>query len=450
MIITKRVLPRRTVLRGLGAALALPVLDGMVPALSALGRSAARPVTRLGVVYVPNGIVMDQWTPATEGAGFDLPPILRPLARFRDHLTVVSGLSNKGPDDIHETGATSFLTGVPPKRTQGARLGAGVSMDQVAAQETGRHTQLASLELALESGDDVGTCGGGYTCAYTNTICWRSATTPLPMETNPRAVFERLLGDAGGTDPAARLARIEQNRSLLDAVSGKLARLRHDLGHGDRRRLGEYLDAVRDIERRIQKAEAQVDEPLPDIAPPAGVPASFEEHAKLMFDLQVLAYQTDLTRVVSFMVSREYSGRTYPEIGVPEAHHPTSHHQNDPDKLAKLTRVNTYHTTLLAYYLDRLQATPDGDGTLLDHLALVYGGGLSDGNRHSSENLPILVMGGGAGRLRGGRHVRCPDPTPMSNLHVTLLDKLGMPVERFGTSTGDLNPVWTGEAVSIV
>ena len=450
MIITKRVLPRRTVLRGLGAALALPMLDGMVPALSALGRSAARPATRLGVVYVPNGIVMDQWTPATEGAGFYLPPILRPLAPFRDHLTVVSGLSNKGPDDIHETGATSFLTGVPPKRTQGASLGAGVSMDQVAARETGRHTQLASLELALESGDDVGTCGGGYTCAYTNTICWRSATTPLPMETNPRAVFERMLGDAGGTDPAARLARIEQNRSLLDAVTGKLARLRHDLGPGDRRRLGEYLDAVRDIERRIQKAEAQVDEPLPDISPPAGVPATFEEHAKLMFDLQVLAYQTDLTRVVSFMVSREYSGRTYPEIGVPEAHHPTSHHQNDPDKLAKLTRVNTYHTTLLAYYLDRLQATPDGDGTLLDHLALVYGGGLSDGNRHSSENLPILVIGGGAGRLRGGRHVRCPDPTPMSNLHVTLLDKLGVPVERFGTSTGDLDAAWAREAVAVV
>ena len=438
MMITKRALPRRTVLRGLGATLALPLLDGMVPALTALGRTAARPVARLGVVYVPNGIVMDHWTPAVEGAGFELPPILRPLAPFRDRVTVVSGLSNKGPDDIHETGATSFLTGVPPRRTQGARLGAGVSMDQVAARETGRHTQLASLELALESGDDVGTCGGGYTCAYTNTICWRSETTPLPMETNPRAVFERLLGDAGGTDPAARLARIQQQRSLLDAVSDKVARLRGDLGPSDRRKLAEYLEAVRDIERRIQKAEAQVDEPLPDIAAPPGIPAAFEEHAKLMFDLQVLAYQADLTRVISFMVSREYSGRTYPEIGVPEAHHPTSHHQNDPDKLAKLTRINTYHTTLLAHYLDRLQATPDGDGSLLDHVTMVYGGGLSDGNRHSSENLPILLVGGGAGRLRGGRHVRYPDPTPMSNLHVTLLDRLGVPVERFGTSTGDL------------
>ncbi len=450
MIISKRVLPRRTVLRGLGAALALPMLDGMVPALTALGRTAARPAPRLGVVYVPNGIVMDQWTPATDGAAFAMPPILRPLERFRRHVTVVSGLSNKGPDDIHETGATSFLTGVPPKRTQGARLGAGVSMDQVAAREAGRHTQLASLELALESGDDVGTCGGGYTCAYTNTICWRSDTTPLPMETNPRAVFERLLGDAAGTDPAARLARIEQNRSLLDAVSDKVARLRRDLGPGDRRRLGEYLEAVRDIERRIQKAEDQIDEPLPEIAPPPGVPAAFEEHAKLMFDLQVLAYQADLTRVVSFMVSREYSGRTYPEIGVPEAHHPTSHHQNDPDKLAKLARINTFHATLLAYFLDRLQSTPDGDGTLLDHVALVYGGGLSDGNRHSSENLPILVVGGGAGRLRGGRHVRCSDPTPMSNLHVSLLDLLGVPGERFGTSTGPLGAFSAAEAASIV
>ena len=439
MIIAKRAIPRRTVLRGLGATLALPMLDGMVPALTALSQTVARPTNRLGVIYVPNGIVMEQWTPATEGVGFELTPILRPLERFRDRLLVVSGLSNKGPDNIHETGATSFLTGVPPKRTQGSQLQAGVSMDQQVARAFGQHTQLASLELALESGDDVGTCGGGYTCAYTNTICWRSATTPLPMETNPRRVFERLLGDVGGTDPAARLARIEQNRSLLDAVTDKVARLRRDLGSRDRGKLSEYLEAVRDIERRIQKAETQVDQPLPEIAPPLGIPPVFDEHAKLMFDLQVLAYQTDLTRVISFMVSREYSGRTYPEIGVPEAHHPTSHHQNDPDKLAKLTKINTYHTTLLAYFLGKLHATPDGDGSLLDHMTLLYGGGLSDGNRHSSENLPILVAGGGAGQLKGGRHVRCADPTPMSNLHVTLMDKFGVAVDRFGTSTGQLD-----------
>ena len=439
MMITKKALSRRTVLRGLGTALSLPILDGMVPALTALSRTAATPTKRLGIVYVPNGIVMEQWTPVAEGTGFEFTPILSPLKRFRDHMTVVTGLSNSGPDYAHETGATGFLTGMPPKRTQGAELLAGVSMDQQVAKVFGQHTQLGSLELSLESGDDVGTCGAGYTCAYTNTICWRGATTPLPMETNPRAVFERLIGDAGGTDPVARLARIEQNRSLLDAVTDKIARLRRDLGPRDSSKLGEYLDAVRDIERRIQKAESQVDQPLPEMAPPLGTPAAFDEHAKLMFDLQVLAYQTDLTRVISFMVSREFSSRTYPEIGVPDAHHPTSHHQNNPDRIAKLVKINTYHTSLLAYYLDKLQATPDGDSSLLDQMTMLYGGGLSDGQRHSAANLPILVMGGGGGRLTGGRHVRYPDPTPMSNLHVTLMDTLGLDVERFGTSSGALD-----------
>ena len=438
MIITSKALPRRTVLRGLGTALALPMLDSMAPALTALGRTPARPARRLGIVYVPNGIVMEQWTPAAEGAGFEFTPTLRPLERFRDRLTVVTGLSNKGPDYAHETGATSFLTGVSPKRTQGADLVAGISMDQQVARALGRRTQLGSLELALESGDDVGTCGAGYTCAYTNTICWRGATTPLPMETNPRVVFERLLGDAGG-DPAARRARLAQDRSLLDAVTGKIARLRRDLGPRDRNKLGEYLDAVRDVERRIRKAETQVDHPLPEMTPPLGIPATFEEHAKLMFDLQVLAYQADLTRVVTFMMSREFSSRTYPEIGVPEAHHPTSHHRDDPDKIAKLARINAYHTSLLAYYLDRLRATPDGDGSLLDQMTLLYGGGLSDGHRHSSENLPVLVVGGAGGRLRGGRHVRCAESTPMSNLHLTLMDTLGLAVERFGNSTGALD-----------
>ena len=438
MIITRKALPRRTVLRGLGATLALPLLDSMAPALTALGKTPARPAGRLGIVYVPNGIVMEQWTPAAAGAGFELTPTLRPLERFRDRLTVVTGLSNKGPDYAHETGATSFLTGVSPKRTQGADLVAGISMDQQVARALGRRTQLGSLELALESGDDVGTCGAGYTCAYTNTICWRGATTPLPMETNPRVVFERLLGDAGG-DPAARRARLEEDRSLLDAVTGKIARLRRALGPRDRNKLGEYLDAVRDVERRIRAAETQVDHPLPEMTPPLGIPATFEEHAKLMFDLQVLAYQADLTRVVTFMMSREFSSRTYPEIGVPEAHHPTSHHRNDPDKIAKLARINAYHTSLLAYYLDRLRATPDGDGSLLDQMTLLYGGGLSDGHRHSSENLPVLVAGGAGGRLRGGRHVRCAESTPMSNLHLTLMATLGLAVERFGNSTGALD-----------
>jgi hypothetical protein len=443
MIITKKAIPRRTVLRGLGATLALPFLDSMVPALSAAAKTAAHPTKRFSVVYVPNGIVMESWTPKAEGAAFELTPTLQPLSPFRDKLTVISGLNNKGPDPIHETGATSFLTGVAPRRTQGSEIQAGISIDQLLAKELGQETQLGSLELALEAGDDAGTCGAGYTCAYVNTICWRGATTPLPMETNPRVVFERLVGDAQNTSPAARLDRLNQKRSLLDAMTSRVADFQRGLGASDRAKLGEYLESVRDIERRIQRAEAQVDEPLPDIAQPAGIPASFEEHAKLMFDLQVLAFQSDLTRVITFMVSREYSGRTYPEIGVPDAHHPTSHHQGDPEKLAKLAKINNYHVSLFSYYLDRLQKTPDGDGSLLDHLLVLYGCGISDGNSHSSENLPVLLAGGASGAVKGGHHLRFPGTTPMSNLHVSLLEKFQLPVEHFGRSDGELSGLST-------
>jgi hypothetical protein len=443
MIVTRKAIPRRTVLRGLGASLALPLLDGMVPALTAMANTAAAPPKRFSIVYVPNGIVMKNWTPAVEGAVFEFTPILKPLEGFRNHLLVATGLHNKGVDQIHDGGAPAYLTSSPPRRTQGSDLHAGISVDQVVGREFGKHTQLASLELALESNDDVGTCGAGYTCAYTNTICWRGPTTPLPMESNPRVVFERLLGDGGSTDQAARLDRIRKDRSLLDAVTDKVARLQRGLGARDRSKLTEYLEAVRDIERRIQKAETQSDQQLPDIAQPQGIPATFEEHAKLMFDLQVLAYQTDLTRVITFMVSREYSGRTYPEIGVPDAHHPISHHQKDEDKLEKLTRISTYHATLFAYYLEKLRSTPDGDGSLLDHMMILYGGGISDSDRHSTENLPVLLVGGGAGELKGGRHVRYPDTTPMSNLHVALMNKLGVPTEQFGerflASTGELD-----------
>jgi hypothetical protein len=438
VIITKKAIPRRTVLRGLGVSLALPMLDGMVPALSALSETAAKPTNRFNVVYVPNGIVMDQWTPKVEGTAFELSPTLQPLEPFRKELLILTGLTNKGTDDIHETGATAYLTGVPPRRTQGSQLLAGVSMDQLLAKEMGQHTQLASLELALESGDEVGTCGAGYTCAYTNTICWRGPTTPLPMETNPRAVFERLLGDTGSTEPAVRLARIKDDRSLLDAVLEKIGRLKRDLGTGDRSKLTEYLESVRDIERRIQKAEAQADQELPAIAQPVGIPAVFEDHANLMFDLQVLAYQCDLTRVITFMLSREYSGRTYPQIGVPDAHHPTSHHQGDKEKIAKLAKINNYHVQMFTYYLNKLRSTPDGDGSLLDHMTILYGCGISEGNGHSSENLPVLLLGGGAGQLKGGAHVRYPGTTPMSNLHVSLLDKLGVHVDHFGRSTAPL------------
>jgi hypothetical protein len=439
MIITRKAIPRRTILRGAGAALALPFLDGMMPALSHAAQAIAKPTKRLSIVYVPNGVVMESWTPEGEGAGWELTPTLQPLAPFRKQLTIVTGLHNQGPDPIHETGATSFLTGLLPRRTQGSEIQAGVSMDQLVAKELGQHTQLASLELALEAGDYAGTCGAGYTCAYVNTICWRGPTTPLPMETNPRVVFERLVGDLQNTSPSARRAGLEQKRSLLDAITAKVAEFQRGLGARDRAKLSEYLESVRDIERRIQRAEAQVHQELPDITQPAGIPASFEEHAKLMFDLQVLAFQTDLTRVITFMVSREYSGRTYPEIGVPDAHHPTSHHEGDPEKLAKLAKINAYHASLFAYYLDKLRSTPDGDGSLLDHLLILYGCGISDGNSHSLENLPVLLAGGACGALRGGQHLRFPGTTPMSNLHVSLLNKLDLPVEKFGRSDGELS-----------
>lgn len=444
MIITKKGIPRRTVLRGMGTALALPLLDSMVPALTAFSETPAKPINRLGIVYVPNGIVMKQWTPTADGVVFEFPRILQPLAGFKDQITVVTGLHNKGVDQIHDGSAPAYLTGAPPKRTQGTDLHAGTSMDQVAAVELAKHTQLASLEVALESSEDVGTCGSGYSCAYVNTICWRGPTTPLPMETNPRLVFERLLGDSGRTDRTARLARIKKDRSLLDSVTDKIARLKRDIGARDSTKLAEYLEAVRDTERRIQKAEEQVGQELPMIDQPVGIPASFEEHAKLMFDLQVLAYQADLTRVITFMMGREYSGRTYPEIGVPDPHHPVSHHKGDPAQLEKLVKISTYHAKLFSYYVERLQSTRDGDGSLLDHTMILYGTSISDSNAHSTENLPIVLVGGGAGQLKGGRHLRYPE-TPMANLHVTLLNKLGVRTERFGerflSSTGTLEGV---------
>jgi hypothetical protein len=326
---------------------------------------------------------------------------------------------------------------MPPKLTQGADLEAGISMDQLAAKEFAEHTQLASLELSLESSES-GTCDVGYACAYTNTISWRGPTTPLPMEHNPRAVFERLFGDTGSTDPTARLARIQSDRSLLDSLTEKISRIQRKLGPRDVAQLTEYLDAVRDVERRIRKAEEQNAQELPVVSQPIGVPSSFDEHAKLMFDLQVLAYQCDLTRVITFMMGREFSGRTYPEIGVPDAHHPTSHHQNDPEKLAKLTKINTYQAVQFAYYLEKLRSTSDGDGSLLDHMMIIYGAGMSDSNAHSPVNLPILLGGGGAGQLKGGRHVRYSRDTPLANLHVTLLDKLGTHVDRIADSSGVL------------
>ena len=432
MMITKKALSRRTVLRGVGASLALPLLDGMVPAFAGARNLVTAPARRLGVVYVPNGMVMPNWTPATEGTGFEFTPILKPLEPFRDRLNVISGLDGVPANGAHAGAATRFLTAMSAQRSD-SDLMAGVSIDQLAARELGQHTQLASLELALEGRDFVGSCDIGYSCGYTNTIAWRSPTTPLPMENNPRVVFERLFGDSGTTDPAVRATRMRTDRSILDSVTEKTAELQRRLGDRDRGKLSEYLEAVRDVERRIQRAEEQSATELPVVPQPAGVPSRYEDHAKLMFDMQVLAYQSDLTRVITFMMAREISGRSYPEIGVSEAHHPTSHHQEDRNKLASLTKINTFHTTLFSYFVDRLRATPDGDGSLLDHTILLYGAGMSDSNAHAPGNLPILLVGGGAGRLQGGRHIKHPKEA-MANLLLSVMEKIGVPIEKIGNS----------------
>ena len=405
MIITKKAIARRTVLRGMGAALALPFLDSMVPAVTALQRSAARPKPRFGVVYVPNGIVMEQWTPAMEGAGFEFTRILKPLEPYRDRVVVVSGLRHgcecQGGGHIPQ--GPAFLTGVPALSTTGnSKLSLGVSMDQVAAGTLGKESAFPSLELSLEGTDSnvVATCAPGFSCAYLN-ISWRDEKTPLPRQMNPRHVFERLFGD-GGTDPLARRRRLEENRSLLDSVGEKVGRLRTQLGPGDQVKLDAYLDSVRDVEQRLQRAEQVSLEGLPIVESPAGIPVSYEEHAKLMFDLQVLAYQADITRVISFMIGRELSGATYPQIGVADSHHPITHHGGDTVKIEKVAKINTYHASLFAYYLGRLQATPDGEGTLLDNLVILYGGGIGDGNTHAARNLPVLLVGGLGGKLKRG------------------------------------------------
>jgi len=445
MIITKRSLPRRTFLRGMGTALALPLLDAMVPAATALAQTAASPTKRLGFIYIPNGANMGRWTPSTDGA-LDLSPTLSPLAPVRDQIVIPTGLAHRQAEawgdgnGEHSRASGVWLNGVHPKRTEGADVRAGTTVDQIAAATMGRETPLPSLEISLENSFVVGNCDNGYSCVYTNTISWRSPTTPLPMEHNPRVVFERLFGEGGTT--TERLARLSEDRSILDAVREDMARLQQKLGPEDRGRMSQYLDAVREIERRIQRVEAQADEAeLPEnLARPVGIPESFDEHARLMFDLQALAFQADITRVFTFLVGREQSAQSYPEIGVPDAHHATSHHQLDPAKLEQYAKINTYHVDLLSGFLQRLQSTPDGDGSLLDHSLILYGGGISDGDQHSHIDLPLVLAGGGGGQLQGGRHVRYPTDTPMANLLVSMLDKAGVaPAEQFGDSTGQLD-----------
>ncbi len=442
MIISRMALPRRTVLRGLGATLALPLLDSMVPALTPIAQTPAKSPLRFGVVYVPNGMVMQEWTPAQEGAGFAFPAAMKPLEPFRDHLTVLSGLSNNPPPSaatgagVHARASTRFLTNIPPKRSDTSEVEAGISVDQLIARQLSEETQLASLEVAIEGRDLAGSCDIGFSCAYTNTIAWRGPSTPLPMENDPRVLFERMFGGSRSTDRVARAAQIATDRSILDSVRDRVAHLQGRIGARDRVKLGEYLEAVRDIERRIRKAEEQSDRELPLVERPRGVPGSFEEHAKLMFDLQLLAYETDLTRVITFMLGRELSGRTFPELGVAESHHATSHHQENRGKIANLLKIKVHHANLFAYYLEKLRATPDGDGTLLDNTLLLYGAGMADSNLHAPGNLPIMIAGG-AGRIKTGQHLRYKPGTPMANLHLRLLDLFGIrTVDRFGDSTG--------------
>jgi len=438
MIVAKKALPRRTVIRGLGSMLALPLLDSMMPALSALQKTAGKPINRFGVMYVPNGMIMKNYLPLTEGAGYELTPTLSALAPFREQVLVLSGLecipTPGRPGGAHAKASTRFLTDVSPPLSE-TWLDAGISMDQILALETGKQTQVASLELAMESGETAGACDTGFACPYTNTISWKSPNTPLPTQNNPRVVFERLFGDSTSTDPKVRLARLRQQRSVLDSVSEELAHLQGVLPQSDRTKLTEYLDAIRGVEQRIQIAEAQSDQNLPLVDHPAGIPASWEDHMNLMLDLQVLAFQCDLTRVITFMVGHEHSGMTYPQIGVPDAHHPISHHQQEPDKVAKVAKVNAYHMQMFARLLGKLRATPDGDGTLLDHVTMMYGAGIADSNSHSPIDIPMILAGGGTGNLKGGRHIRFKN-MPLANLHLTLLDQFGVHRDHIGDSTG--------------
>lgn len=436
--VLKKHLPRRTFLRGVGISLALPLLDSMAPALTAETKTAANAVRRLGFVYVPHGMIMNQFTPATEGSGFELTPILRPLAPFRDRVTVVSGLEHKTADygGVHSLSPPTWLSGVRPAGKEGD-IRAGTTIDQIAAAHIGQGTQFPSLEVATEDHSGlIGACDGGYSCTYINTLSWRTPTTPLPMEINPRVVFERLFGDGGTV--AQREARMQQDRSILDAVALQAKRLGTTLPAVDRLTMTDYLDNVREIERRIQLAEKQSNAQVTIGSAPVGIPESFEEHIKLMFDLQVVAFQTDLTRVSTFMLARELSQRTYPQVNCNDPHHSLSHHQNDPVKIAALTRLQTYHMQMFAYYLDKLRSTRDGDGTLLDHSLILYGSNMSNSNLHNHFPLPVLLVGGAGGQLAGNRHLKYADHTPMTNLLMSMLGKLNVPMEHLGDSTGTL------------
>lgn len=439
MIVTKKALPRRTFLRGAGTTLALPLLDAMVPSLTALSKTPAQPVRRLGFVYVPMGSDITRWTPPGETALGELSPTLSSLAPVVDDVTVITNLELKNSyPGTHATSNAGFLSAAKAKWTESTDYHLGTTVDQIAAQRIGQETRLPSLEMAMDLVSMVGQCDNGFACVYQNNLSWSSPTTPLPAEAHPRIVFERLFGE-GGT-PEQRRAALSRKASLLDWVKEDANRLQAELGPADRTKVGQYLDSIREVERRIQNAEqAATERELPDLDRPVGVPAQYADHAKLMFDLQVLALQADITRVVTFQLARETSTRTYPEAGVPEPHHPLTHHGNNPEKIAKVAKINAFHVSLFAAFLEKLKSTQDGDGSLLDHSLYLYGSGMGNPNVHDHTNLPILVAGGSASGVRGGHHIRYAEPTPLSNLHLTLLDKVGIHLDSFQDSKGKVD-----------
>lgn len=439
MFVTKKAMSRRTVLRGMGTALSLPLLDAMIPAFAPAASS--NPARRLGVVYHPNGVIYDQWLPKGTGTEFELSPTLKGLEAFKDKLIVVTGLFSDQAEALgdgggdHSRACGSYLTGVHVKKSD-SNVENAVSMDQIAAKVFERDTQLSSLQMTADENSLLGSCDLGYSCAYSSTLSWLTPTLPLMAENNPRVLFERMFGSSDSTDPRVRASRLTEDKSLLDSVSDRVNELQRQLGHADNRKMSDYLASLRDVERRIQKAEEQSSKELPDVAQPAGIPDNFDAHVTLLYDLQLLAYQADLTRVITFMYGREQTGRPYPQIGVPEPHHPLTHHQGNPEKMEKCAKIQRYHIKLFAQYLEKLRSTPDGDGSLLDHIIILYGSGISNSDRHTHGPLPTLVIGGGSGTLKGGRHLVYPEHTPLSNLQVTLLNKLGVPAEKLGDSNG--------------
>jgi len=439
MFVTKKAISRRTILRGAGTAIALPLLDAMVPAFAPAATTA--PVRRFGVVYHPNGVIYDQWLPTGAGSQFELSPTLKGLESFKDKLIVVTGLFSDQAEPLgdgggdHSRACGSYLTGVHVKKSD-SLLENAVSMDQIAAKAFESETQLSSLQMTADENSLLGSCDLGYSCAYSSTLSWLTPTLPLMAENNPRVLFERMFGASDSTDANVRASRLRQDRSLLDSVNDRVNQLQRTLGSADNRKVSDYLASLRDVERRLQKAEAQSSRELPDVDQPAGIPANFQDHVRLLYDLQLLAYQSDLTRVITFMYGREQTGRPYPHIGVPDPHHPVTHHQGDPVKMDKCCKIQRHHIELFAEYLGKLRDTPDGDGSLLDHVILLFGSGISNSDRHTHGPLPTFLVGGGAGTLKGGRHLVYPEHTPLTNLQLTLLNKLGVPAERLGDSNG--------------